>query len=266
MEITCKHGDTTCTPDWLCEACTYDWAEAEGRSDVIDKFNRGTVGMLGAVPSFRNGSGTGMGRGGSNGPSEKQIAFIEKLAREKGVEVPVVSTKTAASKAIDSLMALPTPVVEGAEVTGRWTKVGNDWAVRFAGGSSGDTVTVVKGNGDRQEVVLDQELTTGVWSTVKAPRPTKEVYEPGMYRRDDDKIVKVQENRAGTSVYGKVLNNGTGEWDYVPGALKNLTRLTVEEAKEYGHLTGRCCCCGRELTNETSIELGIGPVCLAKNF
>jgi len=35
-------------------------------------------------------------------------------------------------------------------------------------------------------------------------------------------------------------------------------------AKEDGLLTGRCSCCGRELTDPTSIEIGIGPICLAK--
>jgi len=31
-----------------------------------------------------------------------------------------------------------------------------------------------------------------------------------------------------------------------------------------GLLTGRCSCCGRELTDPTSIALGIGPVCIGK--
>ena len=32
-------------------------------------------------------------------------------------------------------------------------------------------------------------------------------------------------------------------------------------AKAYGQKTGECACCGRELTNAESIELGIGPIC-----
>ena len=35
-------------------------------------------------------------------------------------------------------------------------------------------------------------------------------------------------------------------------------------AKLYGQHTGKCSCCGRELTNKLSIELGIGPVCREK--
>lgn len=35
-------------------------------------------------------------------------------------------------------------------------------------------------------------------------------------------------------------------------------------AKAYGAKTGECSCCGRELTNAESVELGIGPICRDK--
>jgi len=35
-------------------------------------------------------------------------------------------------------------------------------------------------------------------------------------------------------------------------------------AKAYGLKTGSCSCCGRELTNKESIDLGIGPICRDK--
>lgn len=35
-------------------------------------------------------------------------------------------------------------------------------------------------------------------------------------------------------------------------------------AIRYGKETGSCSCCGRELTNKESIELGIGPICREK--
>lgn len=37
-------------------------------------------------------------------------------------------------------------------------------------------------------------------------------------------------------------------------------------AVAYGKTTGRCCCCGRELTDPVSIEKGIGPICEANWF
>lgn len=36
------------------------------------------------------------------------------------------------------------------------------------------------------------------------------------------------------------------------------------ECRLYGKRTGTCSCCGRELTNADSIELGIGPICREK--
>lgn len=37
-------------------------------------------------------------------------------------------------------------------------------------------------------------------------------------------------------------------------------------AVAYGKQTGRCCCCGRELTDPVSVERGIGPICEANWF
>jgi hypothetical protein len=37
-----------------------------------------------------------------------------------------------------------------------------------------------------------------------------------------------------------------------------------EAAIAFGRRTGRCSCCGRELTNHASIDLGIGPICAEK--
>lgn len=38
----------------------------------------------------------------------------------------------------------------------------------------------------------------------------------------------------------------------------------LAEAQMHGKETGQCSCCGRELTNPESIELGIGPICRDK--
>ena len=39
----------------------------------------------------------------------------------------------------------------------------------------------------------------------------------------------------------------------------------LAQAVAYGRRTGKCSCCGRELTNGESIDRGIGPIC-AENF
>lgn len=105
------------------------------------------------------------------------------------------------------------------------------------------------------------------------------ITEDGMYRLDGV-IYKVQEARNGSGrLYAKRLNtfqidvNADGEpvykseFEYAPGIVTKLTnanRMTLDEAKEFGALYGNCCACGRDLTNELSIELGIGPVCRSK--
>ena len=47
-------------------------------------------------------------------------------------------------------------------------------------------------------------------------------------------------------------------------ALKRVSDDPLAAAVAYGRETGECSCCGRELTNAESIELGIGPVCRDK--
>ena len=71
-------------------------------------------------------------------------------------------------------------------------------------------------------------------------------------------------------------------WDYIgkvspDGFMKIMhpSKITAEQkmtvmaaihdpehtAMTNGKVTGTCCCCGRQLTNPLSIELGIGPIC-----
>lgn len=47
-------------------------------------------------------------------------------------------------------------------------------------------------------------------------------------------------------------------------ALKIIAADPLGAAVRYGNRTGRCACCGRELTNDVSIQRGIGPICAAR--
>lgn len=108
----------------------------------------------------------------------------------------------------------------------------------------------------------------------------------GMYRMNDV-IYKVQRAVHGSgNLYAKRLvveepdcggcQNGdpcnppcewTTEFVYAPGVVQTLRgehKMTAEEAKEFGRLYGVCVRCGRTLTDEGSIALGIGPVCAGK--
>lgn len=113
--------------------------------------------------------------------------------------------------------------------------------------------------------------------------PSGEDLEDGMYRRPNGEVVKVYVTVHGASQrvakvlrvlddderYTKTLRGREvevrAEFEYAgKRGLRGLTpemRMTFEEAVEFGAIYGVCCVCSATLTNETSIELGIGPVC-----
>ena len=88
----------------------------------------------------------------------------------------------------------------------------------------------------------------------------------GMYRKDSI-IYKVQKAVHGSGrLYAKALIDG--RFEYASGMVYKLApsdQMTLEEAKEFGALYGICCVCGRLLTDETSIEAGIGPICAGRS-
>lgn len=94
----------------------------------------------------------------------------------------------------------------------------------------------------------------------------RRVEAPGMFRRSDGSIFKVQAARGSGNLYAKLLLDGGG-FAYAAGAINSLgedDRLSLDDAKAFGRETGICCCCGAELTNPDSIAAGIGPICAAK--
>lgn len=80
-------------------------------------------------------------------------------------------------------------------------------------------------------------------------------------------IYKVQKAVHGSGrFYAKQLVQRGEKWvfEYAPGAIRNLSadsKMSLGEAKAFGALYGTCAVCARTLTDEESIERGIGPVC-----
>lgn len=86
----------------------------------------------------------------------------------------------------------------------------------------------------------------------------------GMYKVGDD-IFKVYYTRKGHLATKRLGADGFEYTGRKP--LSQITaehRMTLDEAKEYGKVTGMCCMCGALLTNEESIANGIGPICATK--
>jgi hypothetical protein len=54
------------------------------------------------------------------------------------------------------------------------------------------------------------------------------------------------------------------DMDSIRETLGEFDGAPLAAAVRYGKLTGRCCSCGRELTDPASIEAGIGPICAGK--
>lgn len=98
------------------------------------------------------------------------------------------------------------------------------------------------------------------------------ITEAGMYKLGED-IFKVQKAVNGSGhLYAKKLIPGPefgdkAQFFYAPGIVKKLTvehKMSLSEAKAFGALYGSCCRCGRTLTDEGSIDAGIGPICATK--
>jgi len=72
------------------------------------------------------------------------------------------------------------------------------------------------------------------------------------------KELLVEEDVPGGEQYSHYWEMRSG---FMPTLRREGAQMTLEEAKKFGALYGFCCNCGKILTNEKSIELGIGPVC-----
>jgi hypothetical protein len=98
---------------------------------------------------------------------------------------------------------------------------------------------------------------------IKAVTSTVELSE-GMYSVGT-KIFKVYYNQAHTRLLAKELIDGSFEYQGMASRFVKATdRMTIEQAKAYGQVTGTCCVCSRRLTDENSISNGIGPICESK--
>lgn len=126
------------------------------------------------------------------------------------------------------------------------------------------------------EVILASKQRDIEWAAKRnaAPVavPTERITQDGMYKQGDT-IYKVQKAIHGSgNLYAKVLivdGPGDAHFEYAPGAITALRpadKMTLQEAAAFGRLYGVCCKCGAALTDEDSIERGIGPICMKGGF
>jgi hypothetical protein len=89
-------------------------------------------------------------------------------------------------------------------------------------------------------------------------------------RKNADQLVWIKHEDC-ERVVGKLDNGILTLWnrpgidmEYVNDMLAEFECDPLAAAKRFGKLAGRCCSCGRDLTNDGSIEEGIGPICATK--
>lgn len=113
---------------------------------------------------------------------------------------------------------------------------------------------------------IDMMVRLPYINTKTAQAPDKKAgLEVGFYEMDKN-IYKVVRSPQTGNLYAKKFT--TDGFEYATGAVYHLKTkgiaLTLEAAKAYGHIYGMCVICGRTLTDEQSIEMGIGPICASK--
>jgi len=154
--------------------------------------------------------------------------------------------------------------------TFRWTKVAGEWRVEGPEGHENTEVTVTKASGQTAQVKLGGRLSAqggkAIYLLPAKGETERTEPEDGFYyhrTEDDIRIYKVQTSQAGRP-YAKRLVGTSFEYDGRKAFGLELVKLDAEAAAEFGHLYGVCARCGRTLTDEGSIEAGIGPVCAKK--
>lgn len=116
----------------------------------------------------------------------------------------------------------------------------------------------------------------------KPARSTAPTVGQGIYvmTTDDGEVVyRVEPSKSSGNLYAKRLVEGVNDadwgWAYERGGIFTISeavangtgrQLSESEASAYGKRTGRCVCCGALLTNDLSIDLGIGPICRKRWF
>jgi hypothetical protein len=133
---------------------------------------------------------------------------------------------------------------------------------------------------DPSKFVSSTEASRVIDALLALPRPPApgQATEPGVYVLPDGTIVKLQANKAKTSVYSlrwveitgdRVVDDSgewvKGDWTYDPDLKAQVhpdQRMTLEAAKAFILRYGRCVRCSRRLKAAESVERGIGPVCV----
>lgn len=104
------------------------------------------------------------------------------------------------------------------------------------------------------------------------PAQTERPEPPAMIHFRDGHIYRVVRGKQGGRLYVKELHfdvvTNARWWEYLGRAplvqLSEDTVMTLEQMRNHGHHTGFCIKCDAELSDPTSVEQGMGPVCIKR--
>lgn len=240
----------TAHPEWVA-------ALNEPRNPV----SRAGLGIVEDAPPAR-GTGSPTGAPSPNGPTDKQVDLLKSLARRKGVEVPEVRTKKAASREIDRLMALPDLAIRSNRHAAPCSECG--------------------GRVEAEAGVLRQDPVTGRWIVghlscpIDAPEAAPKVPD-GRYAVLADaghwSFYKVTNGRKPGILFMDLLIGGGEDGTFVsqtvpdrqrPAILAKIAADPEAAGLAFGREAQRCRRCGRGLTLEQSRTRGVGPECYRK--
>jgi hypothetical protein len=162
--------------------------------------------------------------------------------------------------------------------TATFSKLNNgSWGIQGTNLVSGQTVTVVKRNGETKQEVVDQivapkdtpdyvikkgyvQATIKVVTAEVTVKARDKVTEIGFYLHGGV-AYKVVKSGAGRLYAKKVTKSG---FDYDEGAIFKLSAselMTAEEVRVYSRSCGICANCSVSLEDPISVEIGLGTSC-----
>lgn len=132
-----------------------------------------------------------------------------------------------------------------------------------------EKLSAIRAERDKQQVVVDLQPIRDMFETAVGngyKRPTYRAEGLVVNRAPDTGAnpgalyVKDEDGQYLGKILGTVFKPVRGG-ETATSALQAIAIDPLAAALRYGQRTGKCACCGRELTNHVSIDLGIGPVC-----
>ena len=248
--------------DCLCNTCVEADFQATLRENGLDPARYGSLPGVGSVASA---PGSSRSAAPVRLASDKQLKFIQSLLRDRDTSglpnLPVVEELSSrqASQLIDKLLSLP-KVASASLATDRQVEM-----LQFLLSTRETPADFLP----RPLKELPRAVASDLIDRLRsAPRLAELVTRPGVYRVDGVLYHVSRSVSNPSNYYAERIDSETGRRTFERGAIARIRdhhRVTLEEAQQFGRLTGVCCYCGRRLTDPQSIDAGVGPICAKRN-